>query len=265
MRQSKDTQPNRRRWLYPVVYLLLIVVNFLPLYAQKPYAPQETQEVIISLLMVATQPYRLLGSLLHVATALLAVLVVFFAERVGRPLAAFMGLNYLVIAGVQGMGTTERYGFVIHTGALVTSALLGIAWLIVAFRGTLRPSYKGVPALRYFLLPLAVLAFWGPYNSEVQPYFNPLLLVTSPDSGLTFCFTTPVFLFLLILFYPRVDGFAYRITAFSGLLYGLFNMTHFFNPELRWMGVMHLPLLVISLVALTLPAIEARRAARQAV
>ena len=76
--------------------------------------------------------------------------------------------------------------------------------------------------------------------------------------GLTFCFTTPVFLFLLVLFYPKVNAFAYRITAFNGLLYGLFNMTHFFNPQLRWMGILHLPLLVISLCALLLPRILVR-------
>jgi hypothetical protein len=79
-----------------------------------------------------------------------------------------------------------------------------------------------------------------------------LLLLTSPDYGLTFCLTTPVFLFLLVLFYPRVNTFAYRITAFNGLLYGLVNLTHFFTPERSWMGVLHLPLLVISIYALVL-------------
>jgi hypothetical protein len=80
------------------------------------------------------------------------------------------------------------------------------------------------------------------------------------QSGVThpFCLTTPVFLFLLVLFYPKVNAFAYRITAFTGLLYGLFNMTHFFNPQLRWMGILHLPLLVISLCALLLPRVSAR-------
>ena len=156
------------------------------------------------------------------------------------------------------MGTTEKYGYVIHTGSLITSILLGIAWIVVAVQGTLESSYKNVPSWRYLLLPLALLAFWSPYNSEVQPYFNPVLLISSPDYGLTFCFTTPVFLFLLVLFHPKVNAFAYRITAFNGVLYGLFNMTHFFNPQLRWMGILHLPILIISLCALLLPKISVR-------
>jgi hypothetical protein len=36
-------------------------------------------------------------------------------------------------------------------------------------------------------------------GSRVIFNFNPLLLLTSPDYGLTYCFMTPVFLFLLIL------------------------------------------------------------------
>ena len=258
MIDSSQTKQKRRRWLYPVAYLLFVLINFLPIYAQRPYAPQDTQDVILNLLMVAVDPYKQFGLVFHMGTLLIVALIAVFEERMGRILAAYMGLNYLVIAFVQGMGTTEKYGFVIHTGSLITSILLGIAWIVVAVRGGLKPSYKGVPSLRYLLLPLALLVYWSPYNSEVQPYFNPVLLITSPDYGLTFCFTTPVFLFLLILFYPKVDAFAYRITAFNGLLYGLFNMTHFFNPQLRWMGVLHLPLVVLSICALVLPRLERR-------
>jgi len=258
MTDDSQTKEKRRKWLYPVVYLLFVVISFLPLYTQKPYAPQDTQDVILNLLMVAVEPYKQLSPLFHIATLLIVALIAVFEEKMGRILAAYMGLDYLVIAFAQSMGMTEKYGFVIQTGSLITSILLGIAWIVVAVRGNLKPSYKGVSSLRYLLFPLALLAFWSPYNSEVQPYFNPVLLITSPDYGLTFCFTTPVFLFLLVLFYPKVNAFAYRITAFNGLLYGLLNMTHFFNPQLRWMGILHLPLLVISLCALLLPRVSVR-------
>jgi hypothetical protein len=70
---------------------------------------------------------------------------------------------------------------------------------------------------------------------------------------------TPVFLFLLIVLYPRVDAFAFRVTAFNGLIYGLLNLAHWFNPDLVWMGVLHIPLLVIPLVALLMPALERDR------
>lgn len=262
MTSENQTKQIKRKWLYPAVYLLLIIFTFLPPYAEIPYEPQNTQDVILNLLMVSIAPYKHFGWVFHLATLLIVALIAVFGERIGGFLAAYMGIDYLVIAFTQAMGTTEKYGFVIHTGALITSLVLGITWLVVAVRGTLKPSFKSIPPLRYLLLPLALLAFWSPLNNEVQPYFNPVLLITSPDYGLTFCFTTPVFLFLLVLFYPKVDAFAYRITAFNGLLYGLFNLIHFFNPQLRWLGVMHLPLLIISLCALMLPWITKRSKGR---
>jgi hypothetical protein len=58
--------------------------------------------------------------------------------------------------------------------------------------------------------------------------------------------TTPVFLFILILFFPNINLSAYKITAFNGPIYGLVNLTPFVHPERGWMGVLHLPLLPIS-------------------
>ena len=244
---------NAPRWLYPVVYLFFVVIAFLPLYSQEPYANQEIQDVVINLLMVASEPYTHLAPLFHAATLLIVFLIVLLGERMGRILAAYMGLNYLVLAFIPTMGTTQQYGFVIHTGALLASLILGITWVVVAIRGDLQPSFKRVPPLRYLFLPLALLAFWSPVSAELQPDFAPVLLLTSPDYGLYFCMTTPVFLFLLILFYPKVNPFAYKITAFNGLIYGLVNLMHFFYPARRWMGVLHLPLLLISAYALLLP------------
>ena len=248
----------QRKWLYPVLYLLFVVISMLPPYAEKPFAPQDTQDVITNLLMVAVNPHKAWAPVFHLATILLVVLVAIRPKGMGRILAGYVGLDYLVIALAQTMGTTARYGFVLHTSALIACGILGITWLIVAARGELQASFENVPLRRYWSLPLALLAFWAPYTPHgagVRPFFDPLLLLTSPDFGLTFCLTTPVFLFLLVLFYPNVNRFAYRLTAFNGLLYGLFNLTHWFRPELRWMGVLHLPLLLISLQALILPEV----------
>jgi hypothetical protein len=226
----------------------------LPLYTDKPYLPQDTQTVIVSLLKVVSTPYKAYAPIFHILTLVIVALIAWRPARMGQVLAGYMGLNYLVIALAQGMGTTAEYGFVVHTGGILMNVLLGLAWLVVAFRNELQASFQRLSWQQILLLPLALLAFWGPYASVgngVRPDFNPLLLLTS-EYGITFCFTTPVFLFLLILFYPRVNLLAYRITAFNGLLFGLFNLGYWLQPELRWMGFLHLPLLIISIYALWL-------------
>lgn len=192
----------------------------------------------------------------HLATLAVIALAVWNPQTGGRAIAAYFGLNYLIIAFVQTRAQTPAYGFAVHSGAMAAEILLALLWLWVAWKDRLHLSWKDVPAWRWFLFPLALLVFWAPIGtqgSRVVFDFNPLSLLTSPDYGLAYCFMTPVFLFLLILAWPQVDGFALRVTAFNALLYGLFNLTHWFNPDLIVMGAMHLPLLVLALVALFLP------------
>jgi hypothetical protein len=254
----------QRKWLYPVLYAAFFIISMLPLYTEKPYPPQETQDVIVNLLMMVTTPYKAYAPIFHVLTILLIILIAWKPAKMGRVWAGYMGLNYLIIALVQTMGKTEQYGFVLHTGGMVMYGVLGLVWLVVAFRNELQTSFRSISRQHYLFLPLALLAFWAPYSASgigVKPNFNPLLLLVSPDYGLTFCFTTPIFLFMLILFYPQVNILAYRITAFNGLLYAVFNLTYWFTPELRWMGFLHLPLLVISVYALILPRIYKKQEA----
>jgi hypothetical protein len=248
-----------RKWFYPVVYGLLVVISMLPPIAQVRYDPRDTQDVIMNILMVSTLPHRSWGWLFRVATCAIVVLAIVRPRVAGRVMAVYFGLNYLLIAALQTNAVTERYGFAVQTGALVATALLGVLWLWVAWRDELHASFKGVPTWRWVLLPLALLVFWSPIGqqgSRVVPDFDPLLLLTSPDYGLTYCFVTPVFLFLLILFYPKVNTSVFRATAFNGLLYGLYNLTHWFDPDRVWLGVLHIPLLVVSLVALFMPALD---------
>lgn len=244
-----------RKWFYPLLYFLLVVISFLPLYTEQPYDPRNTSQVIFEILQRATQPYAAWGGVFHLGTLAVIGLSVWKPAHGGRVMAAYFGVNYLVIAATQTRSQTLTYGFAVHTGALVVGVLLALLWLWAAWQGSLRIDWQSIPRWRWLLLPFALLVFWSPLRFEgtsVLPDFDPLLLLTSPDYGLAYCFMTPVFLFLLILAWPQVDVFALRVTAFNGLLYGLFNLNHWAAPERMWLGVMHLPLLVLPIVALWL-------------
>jgi len=244
-----------RKGFIPFIYFLLVVTAFLPLYTERPYDPRETQQVIFEIISRAALPYAAWGWVFHLATLAVIALAVWNPQAGGRAAAAYFGLNYLVIAFAQTRAQTPAYGFAVHTGAMAAEILLALLWLWVAWKGRLRLSFRDAPRWRWTLLPFALLVFWSPLTIEgttATPNFDPLLLLTSPDYGLAYCFLTPVFLFLLILAWPGVDVFAFRVTAFNGLLYGLFNLSHWAVPERMWLGVMHLPLLVIPIAALWL-------------
>ncbi len=248
-----------KKWLFPLACLGLVIISMLPLYTEVPYDPRNTQDVIFSIFMVSLQPYQEWGWVFHAATLLLVLAILWKPNQAGRVLAGYIGVNYLIIAVMQPQAVTEKYGFALQTGAMIGTALIGIIWLVTATRNNLRISLQNIPGWRYVLLPLAILVFWSPVKAEgtvVLPNFDLRLLLTSVDYGLTYCFVTPVFLLLLILFSTDHESFAYRLLAFNALIYGLFNLTHWFNPNTVWMGVMHLPLLILSLIALFLPRLE---------
>jgi hypothetical protein len=242
-----------RKWFYPLVYFLLIVISMAPPITEIPYDSRQTPAVIGQILSVSLIPYQNWGWIFHVATLALIAFIAIRPQKSGRIVAAYFGLNYLLIAAIQTNAQTAAYGFAVQTGALIVTILLGIIWLIVAWRNELTASFRNVPRWRWLLLPFALLVFWSPIaleGSAVVFHFNPLLLLTFVDYGLAYCFVTPVFLFLLILFHPHVNEFAFRVTAFNGLIYGVYNLTHWFNPDSVIMGIMHLPLLILPLIAL---------------
>jgi hypothetical protein len=244
-----------KKWRLPLSCVGLFLISLLPVYSELPYDPRNTQDVISSILSVSLRPYQDFGWVFHAATLLLILFILWKPGHAGRVLAGYMGVSYLVIAAIQPHAVTEKYGFAIQTGAMVSTAVIGFTWLVAAIRNSLNLSLQNIPRWGYILLPLALLVFWSPLKisgASVMPNFDPRLLLTSVDYGLTYCFVTPVFLFLLILFSTNYADFAFRISAFTGLLYGLFNLTHWFNSNTIWMGAMHLPLLVLSLVAMVL-------------
>jgi hypothetical protein len=48
----------QRRWFYPAIYVLLVILSMLPPITEVAYAPRDTQDVTTSILMVAIEPYR---------------------------------------------------------------------------------------------------------------------------------------------------------------------------------------------------------------
>jgi len=98
-----------------------------------------------------------------------------------------------------------------------------------------------------FLLP-ALLAIWRPADPVMMgPDVDPRYLLNS-GSGLTFCMMTTIYLSVLLYFFPRINVFTLRTTSLAGLLIGLGNLwlEFLYLPELWWVGVLHLPLVIVS-------------------
>lgn len=249
-----------KKWSYPLLYVLLFFLNTVfPPYASKGYSWEETGQVVYSLLRVSLKPYEHLAPIFHIATLILLVLIWKRGKRASRIFSAYVGANYIFIALGQGIGTTEKYGLVILTGGVVSYIFIALLWFWESFNPKTDTTFKRLPLIRYWIVPLALLAFWFPIKSVpskgVVPDFNPLFLLTSYSYGLSFCMTTPVILCLLTLFYPNINKPLLKMNSFVGIIYGFWNMLSLLDPQTRWSGILHFPLLLISIYAFALPGI----------
>jgi hypothetical protein len=226
---------------------LLLVCTFLPTLAAVPFGQQDSALVIRDVFMQTSVAYLWLSPTIHVITILLIVALYRYGSRVGRVADAFFRILFLFFAFGNHVAVTENYGLVVLTGNLIPILIVGLFWMWEAYKPLNDYVFQRLPTWRYWVLPFVFLAFWSPINAELNPDFNPLLLLTS-SFGVMYCPTTPLIVAVLTLIYPRVNVFLLRITSFVGLLIGLFNaMSFFIMPGYTlWNLILHTPLIFIS-------------------
>ncbi len=261
---STSSQPRQtfldritRRWWFNV---LLLSLFFLPCYSAVPYNSADTSVLITQII---SHP------LIHQIKAwfpLFKILPLFLilwlickpGPLVSRLFYAWAGFNLLTIGLFQNMGSTPTYGFAAITGNILLISLTGIIWLITACKpvGAELACLPSDCKKHYWLIPLALLAFWFPANTAgAVP--TPDLSLTGffvNEGGVTYCMMLPVYLTVLICASPRTEPWLLRFSAAIGFMIALFNALQFLiSPSYgSWMAMLHIPLLVISARAYTL-------------
>ena len=236
-----------RKWWF---FLFFILIQFIPPYASKGFEISEigvvTGEVLShSLVYNFSSFYPIFKAL----PLILVICIILLRNRVTRIFNIYVVSTYFLFAFLQNIAFTERYGLAIITINIVMFLLVALFWIWEAaiqkndFTSPIKLSKK------CWIIPLAFLAFWYPINPETMgPDFNIFYLFTN-EAGLTFCMMTPVYISLLILYYPRINLATLRVTSLVGAIIGFYNiLTNFimFPSLLWWNGILHLPLISIS-------------------
>lgn len=241
--QSKMERVTRKWWF---LALFILIATAAPPIVTKGFEPSKTGEIIGYLLSNALiEHISPLYPLFKVIPLLLVLALILYGNRVGKVFSVYAGISYLLFAVFQSISITEKYGFGLVTSNFILMIVVAGFWLWEAFVGKNNFSPRRLPFARYWVIPLAVLAFWYPINLEsMQPDFNPVYFFTN-SAGLAFCCMTPVYLAILILYFPQVNIATLRVTSLLGTIIGFWNLVINFglNPELLWWnGVLHLPL-----------------------
>jgi hypothetical protein len=195
----------------------------------------------------------------------LLITILFIGNRANRLFSGYVFLSYALSIFLQNFSTGEKYGIAICTANVITFFILAFLWLWDAIHPNHYTEYKPSKWKYWPLLP-ALLAFWGPVNPNIlTPDFNPIYLLTS-GTGLSFCMSTPLYLAILIAHFPHVNKTVFLATGFIGVFMALGNFALEFviEPSYWWIGVLHLPLFILSCYCLALSFSEvARQAKRQ--
>jgi len=261
--QVKLERITRRWWFFGLFVLMQFTI---PPYASKGYKIEDWGNVIMHALGNAiVYKHSEIYPFFKVIPIILLVCIFVFRNKVARLFTIYVSISYMLFAIGQNIAITEKYGITICTINLVMFPLVAAFWAWEAVVLKTDYTFRRLPIWRYWVVPLAILAFWAPSGRGGGPGFNPVLLFTN-GAGLAFCMMTPVYVGLLTLYWPRVNLPAMRVTSLVGLIIGLYNMYGNFgiNPARRWWnGVLHIPLLVISLYGLIL-SLKRPKAEKQA-
>jgi hypothetical protein len=256
--QEKLDRITKKWWLY----LLLLLVFFFPTYAQRSYDPRQSTELIgqvLSAPLITT--YSVLNPIAKIIPVVLIGGLFLYGNKVRRAFNIYVAVLYLALSLFQSSAVTKSHGLVILTGNLVLVLVVALVWMweVVAERNSFAPRKR--PLWKWWVAPLVVLPFLAPVNpSTLSPDFSLAGLLTN-EAGLIYCMMSPVFLAVLILFHPTVNLAVLRVSGFAGMLFGVVNMIMWFvlEPWGWWMGVLHIPLVVLSVYAFVISLVGPER------
>jgi len=210
--------------------------------------------VIGQVLSYSLDTYTTLYPIFKIIPITLVISIIFLKNRVAHLFNVYAAITYVLFAFLQSIALIEQYGLPIVTNNLLAFLIVAAFWFweVIAKKNNFTPRKQ--PIWKYWVIRFAFLAFWYPLNSQLMRDFNPIYLLTNV-AGLTFCMMTPVYLAVLTLYHPRINIATLRVTSLVGTIIGFYNIqVNFFMhlSVLWWNGMLHIPLLTISIYGLAL-------------
>lgn len=234
--------------------VLLTTIVFIPPYTQMLYDPSHTPDVIA---IVMEKPLVLsiawVLPLVKMFFLVVIVLPFIFDKFPHRFLLGYYVLILLNISIMQNMSFTEKYGFVWLIGNTLVQWVVLLFCLVDILKGKTLIKKENFVASRLWIVLLMLLAFLMPYSVKEGSVYPSLTYdVFFNESGVTYCMITPIVIGILLLYSKGVHKPTLSVISYVGFVFGLLNMMTWFVFQIEnwWMGVLHLPLVILSFYGL---------------
>jgi len=237
--------------------IALTVIFFIPAYAQVSYDPAEIGNIIAAVLsnplIVQAEWLLPIFKLLLLSAVVMSIMDMKYSNKITMGYYAFI---LLIVGMFQNMANTEEYGFVILIGNILVQFVVLAFFIHDIVKGKTVIDKVNLNVKRLWIVPLMLFAFLMPYSIDslgnIYPSFS--LSVLYNEAGVTYCMITPIVIGLLLLYSKGVDKATLSVVSYVGFIFGLMNMVTWFamNNDNWWMGVLHLPLLVIAFYGLVI-------------
>jgi len=241
----------RTRW----VLLVTLLLGGMPPYSSRGYSIWEVGRVNGYILTHAmTKVFQPVYPVFKLIPLILVIAIFGYGNRTRKLFSLYVAISYVLSGLCQSLSVTQAYGTGICLAHLLLSFWIALLWLWEANHPGNDFSRRKPAFWKYWVFLPALLAFWEPVNPATGlPDFNFAYWLTS-SAGLSFCMLTPLYLAILIVFYPTVNRAIFEVISLVGFAYALgnFYLAFFFNPSFWWVGILHVPLLILSLDGLCL-------------
>jgi hypothetical protein len=235
-----------RRWWF---FVSLLLIQLVPPFTSKNFNYEEIYEIIrMTLSRALVFSFKETFPVFQIIAIFIIVLLIVFRSKVRVVLAIYAGLSYLLFAAMQFVAVTPEYGLSIISSGVIMFGLVAAVWFWEAFAGFNDFSSLRQPAWKYTVLIPAIIAFWMPINWTTGGVDFALANFITSGSSLMFCLMTPVYLAVLMFFYPTVNIVLLRVTSTVGIIIAIYNAPKLFSFDVIWLGILHLPLFFLSIM-----------------
>lgn len=230
-----------------------VILTLLPPYVSANFHLPDVLKINSFILTHSIKPdFSFVFPFFNLITLLIGFGVFFFGKILEKPFAFLVSTNLIISGFLQNFSISDSYGFAISLSTLSLTLFTAGAWIFEIFSD--QNDFSQAPGrLRLALLfPLAGLAVWHPVHpATLKPDFNPAYFLTS-GSSLTFCMMATLSLSVLLAYYPGINKTTLIMTSLAGFLIGVGNLwLEFIHlPGMIWVGILHIPLVLLSSLGL---------------